>query len=1073
MTLALYGKRRQRHNGLLLFGLMAVIAAALAGAALMKAERASADSNTFAASSASCVDPFQGPQSLTENGPTLCSTADAAALDAGGATVNIETDDFQADLFDGFFGSDDLTVSFNIGSIPDDATITTATLNVYSIVQDGAGTLNVGSSAGGSQYGSLAAGSPQAYTVIPANVASALDSNTFTVRLSMDCIPNSDDCGRLIDQASLFVEWAPAAATGTLTIDKLDSTEGYFGTIYWTIAIHNPTGSPKAAYILDATPATLVSSTGCEPAATQGGPVGIITCLAVPTGDAGGDPEATVTVTTDANIFWSEVCSGYTRTNSAYLVESPDETSASQDDPNDTATARIAAVADRNCLSVTKTHDDANPGTWKITFSNIGPEAQVNFSDTYEPAGTGSTIDGAPEGCTAVGPTRLEGCDVLVPANGSVDVIVTTTDFTCDEVSNTVTAYFGPGGPNGPGPSIGTASDDRAEAGCIKVEKNAIGFGTPPRFDIEISSSDDVAVKVWIQDPTAVSYLIDNPTAGECDVADTDISDGLSCTVNAGFTLHIIVTVGTPPATCEGTNVTNRMSLWVGDFQATPLTPADHESNSTHVGSNAQRGECRVPIQICKLFALDLPGELPNEFPSNFSFQVSDTEEDPFETLTLDVVEGTRVCEILSVKQGRVDITEVVPDGFTLDGWTLEEGDFPNTFVPPYDGTTNPMTIYVNDQFCTTEPVAFRALALVRSVERVIIGEGEEEDIVCTITFFNHDDGNVLPSGDLRIEKYIDINGDGDADEVELGEGPINGWHMTINGPEIINEIVETSVVGPDAGVIFRGGLTTGDVYTVTEDVMAGYTVTNATVNGVSQGAVTVAAAVIPQGGAAVIAFYNQPKGSINIHKEAQTRHNGITSPAPNDDDGWTITLDSEDCDINFVGQTDANGNLSFTGLPLCDDYVVSEAAPNASSPGFVIVSPAGGNFTDQTPEGQTLTFLNRRVTNDPPCQDCRQETPTPTSTPTTPTATPTTPTTTVTPPTNTPTDPTAVPSEPTSIVEGEKTPGPGQTPIAPSAGSGLFGEGGSGFNLLLVLAGLVALTGGLSFLALGRRSSR
>ncbi len=294
---------------------------------------------------------------------------------------------------------------------------------------------------------------------------------------------------------------------------------------------------------------------------------------------------------------------------------------------------------------------------------------------------------------------------------------------------------------------------------------------------------------------------------------------------------------------------------------------------------------------------------------------------------------------------------------------------------------------------------------------------------------------------------------------------------MTINGPEIINEIAETSVVGPDAGVIFRGGLTTGDVYTVTEDVMAGYTVTNATVNGVSQGAVTVAAAVIPQGGAAVIAFYNQPKGSINIHKEAQTRHNGITSPAPNDDDGWTITLDSEDCDINFVGQTDANGNLSFTGLPLCDDYVVSEAAPNASSPGFVIVSPAGGNFTDQTPEGQTLTFLNRRVTNDPPCQDCRQETPT--STPTTPTATPATPTTTTTPPTATATTPAASPSVAVTNIAGDRTLGPGQTPIAPSAGNGLFGEGGSGFNLLLVLAGLVAITSGFGFVALGRRNSR
>jgi hypothetical protein len=145
---------------------------------------------------------------------------------------------------------------------------------------------------------------------------------------------------------------------------------------------------------------------------------------------------------------------------------------------------------------------------------------------------------------------------------------------------------------------------------------------------------------------------------------------------------------------------------------------------------------------------------------------------------------------------------------------------------------------------------------------------------------------------------------------------------------------------------------------------------------------------------------------------------------------------------------------------------------PNAASPGFVIAQPASGKFDGLEPTGQTLTFLNRKVTNDPPCQDCKNTTPTPTTTPSTPTATPTTPTTTATPPTvtNTPVPPTATPTTPISNVGGEKTPGPGQTPIAPSTGDGFMDGTAGGFNLLLILAGLAALTGGLGFLALGRR---
>jgi hypothetical protein len=260
-------------------------------------------------------------------------------------------------------------------------------------------------------------------------------------------------------------------------------------------------------------------------------------------------------------------------------------------------------------------------------------------------------------------------------------------------------------------------------------------------------------------------------------------------------------------------------------------------------------------------------------------------------------------------------------------------------------------------------------------------------------------------------------------------------------------------------------------VYTISEDLGLGWVITNTTVDAVSQGAVSSVNATVPNGGDRVVRFYNSQRGSINVHKEAQIRHNGADSAAPNDDDGWTITVDSVDCNVHLVGQTDANGNVSFPNLPSCDDYVVAEVGPNAASPGFVQVSPAGA-FTNESPVGQTLTFLNRRTTFDPPCQNCTNTTPTPSTTPTTPTATPTTPTTTstATPPTSTasPTNPPASPSVPVTNIAGERT--PGTTPIAPDTGSGGFGQGGSSLNIVLLLAGLVAITSGLGALALGRR---
>ncbi|MBE0609807.1 MAG: hypothetical protein IH609_10530 [Dehalococcoidia bacterium] len=210
--------------------------------------------------------------------------------------------------------------------------------------------------------------------------------------------------------------------------------------------------------------------------------------------------------------------------------------------------------------------------------------------------------------------------------------------------------------------------------------------------------------------------------------------------------------------------------------------------------------------------------------------------------------------------------------------------------------------------------------------------------------------------------------------------------------------------------------------------------------------------------------FYNQQLGSLNVNKVAVTSHNfSADVAAPNDDDGWMITVSSAGCAYTATLPTGVNGDVSFANLPMCTDYVVSENTVNADSPNFVPVGAS--SVTGVTPNGQTITFTNRRATFDIVIITPTPFIPTPTATPVPPTEIPV-------PPTETPVPPTVVP--PTAIptvvedVAGEKTPGP--TPLAPVTGTGTGGGGTASMNLLLVVAGLAVLSGGLTMAAVGRR---
>ncbi|MGB4862137.1 MAG: hypothetical protein WBO97_06735, partial [Tepidiformaceae bacterium] len=395
--------------------------------------------------------------------------------------------------------------------------------------------------------------------------------------------------------------------------------------------------------------------------------------------------------------------------------------------------------------------------------------------------------------------------------------------------------------------------------------------------------------------------------------------------------------------------------------------------------------------------------------------------------------------------------------GFNAKGWELQPSD--------EDGLGGTASFYFSPNGCYTEAPALAAKVanLVRQALS-IIAEVPQGEPLCTITFTNTDDENRLPSGNLRIEKYLDINGDGDANDA--GEGLI-AWTVNVNGPEALVNGSHYMA----GGTVDFAGLTTGDVYNVNENGQPGYTITNATVNGISQGAVTATSATIPEGGTTVVRFYNQPLGGILVHKDTYNVLDGKETQNLNDDDGWTITVDSTACKVHESKNTDASGNASFSGLPLCNDYVVSENTTNPTAPGYSPVTPASVSNVTPTIGGFTaIKFVNETRKSTPPCIDCNGNTPTPT--PVTPTQTPVVPTATPTTPANTatPVPPTATPTTPVSGVQGEKTPGPGKTPIAPSTGNGLMGGGAAGMNLLFLLAGLVAVAIGSGFVALGRK---
>ena len=351
----------------------------------------------------------------------------------------------------------------------------------------------------------------------------------------------------------------------------------------------------------------------------------------------------------------------------------------------------------------------------------------------------------------------------------------------------------------------------------------------------------------------------------------------------------------------------------------------------------------------------------------------------------------------------------------------------------------------------------------------------------CTSLIINKDDGGGTPVGGatFRLERYsagVDETlcvtdnavspGPSCSGTPRADENPLPGVTM-VSGVHFGNwQAIETAAPpghAPDTcgGMRFLGTLVFGGVVTGTNFGP-----------GCSQAAPTTS-------------FHNpvsvvSDTGNLTVHKIAVTQTNGgPDTAAPDDDDGWTITVISAQCNFIAQQQTNLSGDAVFLGLPLCNDYVVSENTVNPGSPGFLPAGPVSVNGVSPGPgDGPTVTFKNRRINNTPPCPVGCVQTTTPTASPTTPTASPTTPTASATTPatttttTSVPTNPpTATPTTPLGNQAGAGQNSP--TPRAPSTGDALGSDSSTTWQLIFFLAGLFTLTSGLSFVALGRRTGR
>lgn len=578
-------------------------------------------------------------------------------------------------------------------------------------------------------------------------------------------------------------------------------------------------------------------------------------------------------------------------------------------------------------------------------------------------------------------------------------------------------------------------SGSEAPDPSVSVEKSHTPSGpfTPgDTFDWVITVSvtgntTDAATTVSDQLPAQFDYgTVEAPGFTNCAI---DGNKLLTCTLPSGkavydYTITIPVTV---PEDIEHCGVVENSVSITGENVDSPSS--DTDSVTVNCGQTIV-----TTIRVCKVFEDNGDGVTRGDTTFNFEIEYLDENEDEqtaSTSITLAEGEGPECKDVeLPGDISEATVSELATSITDEDGYPKYDvmGDSPT------EGDRVDLVIWSGEGCSDLQD--FVSLRQAESTELPI-------DLTCTVTFYNRETpGQVESRGLILVEKYIEI--DGNLATTLPGEGLVAGWTVTVDGVSKLTTL--PSAVSFEAIV--------GDTVPVSEATPPGYNVLGHTVNG---GALQAGSStnILVTEATTLVRFYNQPLGSLTVNKVALTSHNNSPDvPSPQDRDGWTITVSSAACGINQSKQTDASGNATFTGLPKCTDYVVSENTSNPQSPNFVPVGAS--SVSNVTPNGQTITFTNRRATF-----DILIITPTPVIPTPTPTFTPTnTPTST---PTNTPT---ATPT-PEETQAGVRTPGP--TPIAPSTGTG-SGGGAASVNLLLLIAGFAVLSGGATLAAVGKR---
>ncbi len=793
-----------------------------------------------------------------------------------------------------------------------------------------------------------------------------------------------------------------------VTISKGDGVKDG-NVIKWVVTLTNNSSVNQTVAVYDAN-SSFVTST-CLNTVSES-PADTYSCT-VPA-----KSQATITLST-AYSGSGGICTGYRTNNTAWIT--------GNQNASDTAEYSDTAEPDKSCLTVVKEKSDTSePPTWNIKITNTADTAMAVYLQDSD-ATLAQVVSG---GSCAVGDTIMgNGVQCSVNANSTLILSVTkeTPALTCEgtPVSNTVKVWVGKFDQT---PS--TTPDFTKDGGTFE------GLGKDPKL-----CNRQVSVTKYYQyvDGTPFSgataadrptfTMTPNPWTGQ---GTYNIVDDANCDLQDNGSN--IVWTCTIPASANPTVTETPAANWVESFN----------------------GQCQLSLvrDVSKLVANSL-NVVVDEYVQSIGWFCN------YPVGTIEIVKNDLTTAANTARPADWDFTATGPYSFSQNrSIALGGGSVLIANVPLGNGYA---ASEVNGSYdtCRTEGEAGIHQYFTTNISAGPTNLTQPGQKI-TFTFKNEDCGAVLGTGSLHIWKVRDINANG----IQDGGDSNIVWTVTVTGPEFPGG----QVFNVPVGGLHLNGITEG-AYTITEGSQFGYVLVGVrtTENG-SLVASTSTSVTVVDNQEDTVTFYNQPLGQIPVHKNAFTSHNGGPNvPAPNDDDGWTITLTSVDCGINQVQQTNANGDALFTNLPLCTDYVVKEGANNPLSPGFVPLT--GDRFENITPNGVTLTFNNILRTQD--CVvNCGGTTPTPT--PTVPTATPTVPTNTATP-TNTPVPPTnTVEPTKTAVVGGEKTPGPGQpTPIAPSTGGGMLGGTAGGFNLLLVIAGLLALTSGVSFLALGRKNRR